>query len=545
MLETAPLVFCIRLTRLLNVRNVEHRMAHIWVLSAEPAMYDFADDAPLVIGRGSICDVRLRDARASKSHAQVRATDEGYVLEDLGSSNGTYIEGKRIRSAQLIPGIRFRIGDTNLVLDDRLLIDDADSGEGEPSSSIFHVVGLRSESDQLLPVAESTIDRTESTLETKLRLIQLVGELLVTIAKPEKLADRVLEILIKDLAADRGFLCLFDEKLNDHYPLASRGLKPGEQMRISRTLLRRMHEEESGVLVLKYGNDGHLVESLMKMSVESTMGAPLWTGDRIVGFISLDTTTTGRVFNQSHLELLMAVAMQTAVGIESSRLARKAAVEEAYRTNLCRSLSNELATKVLYKSEPTDLLAPIEREITVLCAGLAAFPDLQSKLGPIEIVKFTQDYLTSVTEAIYAFGGVIDKYLGTTIIAIFGAPIARSDFVQVAAQTALSIRALIHGMDASLGYGLRMKMGMSTGTAIVGNIGSAQRVEFTTLGKPVTIASQLLSHAQPNEICVDERTLDKIKEHFAHETLGVVEIPELNLQVKASAILSDAGSEVV
>ena len=364
-----------------------------------------------------------------------------------------------------------------------------------------------------------------SLADKKLRLIQLIGEKLIQTIDTEQLADEILKIVVKQTKADRGFLCLFD-KNGAHIPLASHGLKPGEKVRFSRTVLNRLMDEKSGVLIKQVSSYDDSAESLKAMKVESTLCVPLWTTDKIMCFISLDITGKNRSFTKSHLELLIAIAHQAAIGIERGRLAKKAAHEERVRAYLGQYLDGKIVQHITDSADGTDPLAPAEREVTILFSDIAAFTKISEGLKPIELANFIREYLTAMTEIIFAHGGTIDKYIGDAVMALFGAPIANPEAPAAAIRAALAMQSHIQKMKVpgdAAGH-LRVRFGISTGMAVVGNLGSAQRVEYTSIGDSVNVAARLETFARPNEICVDEDTIKKAGDTFAVQEIGTIDV---------------------
>jgi class 3 adenylate cyclase/CHASE2 domain-containing sensor protein len=136
-----------------------------------------------------------------------------------------------------------------------------------------------------------------------------------------------------------------------------------------------------------------------------------------------------------------------------------------------------------------------ERAVTILISDVAGFTALSERLAPTALVAVMNRYLTAMTEIIEAEGGFVDKYVGDAIIAIFGAPLEEPRHALRATHAALRCRdrlaALNADADAFGGHRLAARIGLSTGVALVGNIGSRHRFNYTALGDTVNLAARI------------------------------------------------------
>jgi len=515
------------------------------------------------IGRDPANAIPLADKQASSRHARIVRDGAGWRIEDLGSRNGTFVNGAKVTSVLLKHGDEIRIGTTELILEHAavpvaevpmaptemaldedaasdLLIDDAEDAATE--SEIFTTAPVHGEPFALglpSPTLEDQDARrraaapkdlpegavpTPHHAEAKLRLIQQVSEKLVRVLDSKRLIDEIMSIVISQTKADRGFICLLDDN-RQPIPIASHGLAPGEQMRVSRTVLRRLLDERTGVLIPQVAAGGDVMTSLQMMQVSSTLCAPLWIGDDIIGFMSLDSTTPGRSFTPEELDLLMGIAHQAAVGIERSRLVEKNEKETKVRAYLSQYLDDKIVERIT-SGGGADLLAPAERVVTVLFTDIVSFTKISEGLAPAELAAFVRSYLTKMTDIIFAHGGTIDKYIGDAIMALFGAPMELPNSATAAVRAALAMRESARAMKppSSKVKTLRVRYGVNTGHLVVGNIGSERRVEYTAIGDAVNVASRIQTFARPNEICIDENTYAATGNAFDVEEIGSIDV---------------------
>jgi adenylate cyclase len=508
------------------------------------------------IGRGETATVRLADTASSKRHARLLRDAVGWRLVDLGSRNGTLVNGERIREVSLRPGQCFQIGSTVITLEDRpgaprlCINDDEDEQGSDGGGDVFASICVDSgpRVRESAPSGVGPASRTlevpalvatgESLAEKKLRLIRLVNEKILEILDTHQLMEEILALVVEQTRAHRGYLCLLDEH-GEPIPIAALGLAQSEDLRVSRTMLRRLLDQKSGVLIKEVRADGEGMHTLAAMAVASTMYAPLWTSNRIIGFLSVDSLDVERSFTESDLDLLLAVAHQAAVGIERGRLAQQAAQAERDRAYLSKYLDDKIVKQMASASEGEDTLAPKETEVTVLFTDIVSFTKMSEGLPPSELAAFVRTYLTAMTEVIFEHGGTIDKYIGDAVMALFGAPVAAPSAATSAVRAALAMRERLQTLRpprASMGQ-LKVRFGINTGQAVVGNIGSARRVEYTAIGDAVNVASRLQTFARPNEICIDDLTYARVGDVFQFEEIGKIDVKNRSEPIRVYKVL--------
>jgi adenylate cyclase len=536
----------------------------------------------VTIGRDPANDIALHDGACSARHAQFVKDATGWRVDDRGSRNGTFVNGEKVTTSRLNQGDKVQVGATELTFDLEVRPShglEAGSGDGsgyassylqsmasdeEPGSVSSGSVWERSlliedepedESDSRLeirpiepvpPIAAQTMQISaaaraagkldmptmrrrphESLADAKLRLIQKVSEKLVRIFEPKQLLDEILAIVIEQTGADRGLLCLLDDQRKP-VPIAAHGLAEGKQVRVSRTVLKTLLERRSGVLI-QQANTGNILKSLEEMNVCSTLCVPLWTGESIIGILSLDSTWPTKIFNEDDLELLLAVAHQAAIGIERNRMTQLVETERQARAYLSKYLDNRIVEQIAHGGggqNGPDPLAPAERTVTVLFSDIVSFTKICEGLPPVQVASFIREYLTAMTEVVFAHGGTIDKYIGDALMALFGAPLPSPDSATSAIRAALEMRERAKQFRAPRpgGAPLRIRVGINTGQVVVGNIGSARRVEYTAIGDAVNVAARLETFARPNEICIDEGTRSQTSGAFQVEEIGTIDV---------------------
>lgn len=168
------------------------------------------------------------------------------------------------------------------------------------------------------------------------------------------------------------------------------------------------------------------------------------------------------------------------------------------------------------------------RNVTVLFSDISGFTAISEKLDPEQVYEFIDNTLKAFTEEIYKHEGTIDKVMGDGIMALFGAPIAHEDDPARAIRAALGMQDALKRINADLeprlGISLRVRIGLHTGTVVVGSIGSDLRMEYTALGDTVNVASRLQSVAEPGSVLVSRSVYEATKPLFEFRELGSIRV---------------------
>ena len=156
-----------------------------------------------------------------------------------------------------------------------------------------------------------------------------------------------------------------------------------------------------------------------------------------------------------------------------------------------------------------------QMELSVLFADIRGFTTISENLPPQEVVGVLNQYLDSMEEEVFRQGGTLDKYTGDGMMVLFGAPLEQADHAERAVRAALGMRRAAAEVSGCLGaancsfaYGI----GIATGTAVVGHIGSQRRLDYTAIGDTVNLASRLEGIAPPGTILVNQTTYEAVRE---------------------------------
>ncbi len=186
-----------------------------------------------------------------------------------------------------------------------------------------------------------------------------------------------------------------------------------------------------------------------------------------------------------------------------------------------RYVPRAVVNQLMLKPELEALrLGGSKREVTVVFADIRGFTSFSEKLPPDQVVAELNSLLQVMVECTFEFQGTLDKFIGDAILVLFNAPLDQSDHTRRAVHMALEMQARIakHSTQLSIGIGVHV------GDAVVGNIGTPQRMEYTAIGSTVNIASRLCDVAQAGKVIVSKEVHDLIDGQFSAESIGPVKV---------------------
>jgi HD-GYP domain-containing protein (c-di-GMP phosphodiesterase class II) len=291
--------------------------------------------ARTVIGRDSVCDIIIDDAKLSRIHAEIIVEGGISIFHDKKSMNGSFINENRVTRQILAPGDVIRIGDTKIQVREDHVGADVKFQEGKPlvtstipldklSDQIEEVVSTSRTIAQKSPKAVSKEMATTDRLLKNLETIYEVGNSINSIQTLDELLDQIAEKLLSVFEDVQRVCILLKGKGKEFEPkyIKSRPDIPIESFQISKSILEKSVKEEVCILANDAAQDDRFsgAESIMTMNLRSVMCAPLVYQGEVLGVIYLDNREKPKCFDENDVALLSAMANQSAVAIENSRL---------------------------------------------------------------------------------------------------------------------------------------------------------------------------------------------------------------------------------
>jgi len=512
----------------------------------------------VVIGRSPECQVVLKDFGISRQHARIVVDEDGVRIQDLKSKNGTQVNGVPVVEAPLKDGDRILLGKFQLAfsktLEGKVVLDEA-KPLSEEAGTIIRSVGELSRllSDTAAqPAAEKKTAPDVQEIEKSNRILKVltkVAETLIAVRPVEEVLQQVMEIVFEHIPADRGFLMLNEEGSEKLIPMVIKyrnaDSSDSGKISISKTIADRVMKDRVSILTSDALVDPRFGagDSIRFHGIRSAMCAPLWNKEHVIGIIHVDSPMLTNCFGLNDLDLLTALANYAAVAVERARLNQKLVAEEKKRERLGRFLSPQVTNRILATAESQGfaLGVPETKDVSVLFADIVGFTSMSEKMSPAAVSLILNDYLSRMTDVIFKHEGTLDKYIGDAIMAVFGAPLDMPDHAVRSIRAALEMRERLEEFNAERKEGptIRIRIGINSGKAVAGEIGSINKKEYTVLGDTVNTASRLESSvAKPMMIVVGENTFNAAKDEFDCRSLGRVTLKGKKNVVEAFEVLA-------
>lgn len=156
-----------------------------------------------------------------------------------------------------------------------------------------------------------------------------------------------------------------------------------------------------------------------------------------------------------------------------------------------------------------------KREVTILYSDIRGFTRLSEKLPPEEVVSLLNRHFNVLTRVAFKYGGTVDKFIGDSVMVIFGAPIRQEDHALRAVRCGIEMQKEVRELNKELSKKRALEIGISinSGDAIIGNVGSEQFLDYTAIGDTVNTASRMQAIAGPGEVVISESTYNKVKDY--------------------------------
>ncbi len=178
-------------------------------------------------------------------------------------------------------------------------------------------------------------------------------------------------------------------------------------------------------------------------------------------------------------------------------------------------------------------------ELTAFFADLVGFTTMTNELGPEKSYEVVNGFFQKANEILVRHDAFIDKYIGDAVMVIFNVPIQSSDHPQKALAAAIDLQNSLQPLREQFERDIRVRVGMATGFARVGRIGSHDRKDYTAIGDVVNLASRLEAIARPGEIVMDNSTYERVAEKFPNLTAEFLEIKGFKYPVGVHRIQSN------
>lgn len=517
------------------------------------------------IGRAKENSIVLNDRRVSRKHAFIESAGSDFKIVDGSVENGqivrsinrVFVNGMPTTEKLLENGDIVLIGESSLEFKSLspvkpevlnrpdqpaasfsisaadaptsanppgIKFDDAPLGHTMVQMTANEIIGAQSHASM---ESEAVTIEELKDLRRKARMLELLYEMsktLGTVFDLKEIFEKATDLIFRGTPADRVIALLADETVDGKildYSLFQIGARTRDEniermtdkLTVSRTITRKVMREKVALLSQDARTDEEFAraESIVAQGVRSTICAPLITEANVHGVLYADRLDPFAAFSSDDLALISAVAAQTAVTVETVKAHKRLAREEVARANYSRFMP-EYVVKQLLDDPDSFRLGGANQKITVLFADIRGFTTMSEHENPEKVVSLLNRYFTAMTEIIFDHGGTLDKYIGDGLMAIFGAPTATPSDALNAVKAAVAMQKRLVSLNEELttaGFArIGVGIGLHTGEATIGYIGSEKRSEYTAIGDTVNVASRLEGIAKGAEIILSEATAE-------------------------------------
>jgi len=505
----------------------------------------------LVVGRAVTSDVPIYDPTISRRHAEVALSDRGVKVKDLGSSNGTFLNGARVTEAEASANdivtfgkVAFKVIEvTAPAARPQVVAPPADFASPKPagativrqlpvsaSGGVPAIVGVGDKmqgGSHLKVQAQSQEERREK----KLSLLLEVSKELSKQQELDRLLEKVVDFTFQIMNVDRVSILLVEDKSGELIPRISKSRtgSASAAKHVPQSIARKAVEERVAILSDNAAADERFKgKSILIQSVRSAMCTPLMGSDqKVLGILYVDNLTATHSFADEDLEFLIAFGGLTAVAIENSQLSDRIRREALVLSNFQRYFSPNIAA-VIAQQQDAGQLPSQKRPVVVFFSDIRGFTPMSETMNPDDIARLLTEYFTEMVDLVFEHGGTLDKFMGDAIMALWGAPIAHEDDADRAMQCAIDQLDALEKMNEKwkeqgrqpVGIGI----GINFGEVFAGNIGSNRRLEYTVIGDAVNTANRLCSAAGPNQILISEAFYKSLKKPPKVEQLEPIQV---------------------
>jgi adenylate cyclase len=255
------------------------------------------------------------------------------------------------------------------------------------------------------------------------------------------------------------------------------------------------------------------------------------------------TVPSERPFDQQDVQLAVAISHQTALTLQRMKLLERVSEEQRIRQVLQRFVSPTEVEYIMQSYLVAGTLPGLaERRVSVLFADIADSTSLAERLGPKKFGDILTRYYEQMTDIVFDHGGLIDKYLGDGIMAVFGMTASAAQHEESATRAGLVMLSSLETQDKEISDLIKIGVGINTGDVVAGYVGTRERVELTVLGDTVNVAAGLQSIARPNRLLVGPATQAAIVGLFNTHRVGSITVKGRINEVQAYEVLRNQSS---
>lgn len=447
------------------------------------------------IGRHPNNDIVIAEPSASRQHARIdynRSTDTA-LLQDLSSTNGTYINRRRLSYTyrlQHLDMIRIGSSTINVVI----------RGTDEPL-------------DTVRGPQKFTRERLLEALDHHTVLMYQISERLNTVMNLSDCLEEIANLMKRAMGADKCKVILKEQ------------FAQMEDFGFPSTLAQSAINEKSAVVIPDMAQSDVIAdsESATLLKIRSALCVPIMSESDVIGLIYMyKSRPESRPFTNTDLQVAIAISHQAALTIQRVNLLNKVQQEQSLRQMFQRFVSPQEVDYVLRDYDLHGTLPGLkERQISVLFADIKNSTGLAEAMGAQDFGRLLNDYYLEITNIIFDHNGVV-RYLGDGVMSVFGMSDESIDHKSKSVASGIAILDKMKSISSEFDQPLNLRLSIKAGRAVVGYVGTRERVEFTVLGDLVNVAKGMNSFAGPNSLVVGEEIYQAVSDQYKMKKLDSI-----------------------
>ncbi len=484
---------------------------------------------PFILGRSPDCQLCLPFFGVSRHHSQIIARGDGWILEDLGSLNGTLLNGLPAKTPQWIHhGDVVQIGVVSLIV---LVIQpsvyeiaDADALKA-PEFSTDATTILRNVKDLqklwLQPTNEQDTAGSNRKAIARLKDLVDISKGLNSAGSLEAIFLQVQEAVFRDLKRIDRIALLIDTEATGRLEVVRLGTRhqnsepaTADGTWISHSICQKVFLERVAIQTADAQSDERFEGemSILSKGIRSVMAVPLWEEEQVFGVLYADAYVSSHYTTmeaEEDLSFFSALANLVASSVQRWLLEKKLRTEENIRQHLERYHTPAVVQQMIAAGALHNGRLPLaEHEISILFADIVGFTALSERLTPSQIAELLNGFFEEMLQEVFVAKGTLDKFIGDCIMAFFGAPELQPDHADRAVVAARGMLTRLEHLNKIQRWNepIQLRIAINSGKAVVGDIGSSQRVDYTVLGSTINLASRMEGICPPGECVISEAT---------------------------------------
>jgi adenylate cyclase len=380
---------------------------------------------------------------------------------------------------------------------------------------------------------------------------QVGGALSTSTFDMEKVLTYTMDMIRVAMNAEAGTLMLMDAdelKCEVSFNLDMK-LLSGFRLKLGQGIAGHAAANGKTIVALDAPNHphfSHVFDKITGFRTKSVLCVPMISQGKVTGVIEVRNKVEG-IFDENDIHLLQSIATSVTIAMENARLYREtvamAGNERSIRNMFQKFVPKEVVDKILLGKTGEKPLLDELKTLTLLNIDIRGFSKFSKNLGPQKTVALVNYFFSTMGEIVFKHHGIVDKYLGDGLLAIFGAPVSGPSDADNAIAAALDMQQAMESVDEHLRkhFHTTLAMGISihTGEVVVGNIGFDKKMDYTVIGDPVNFVFKLqaMCKSWPNSILISEKTRHAAQDQINAEEVGIFAVDRTLGEMKVFKLL--------